>query len=124
MLCSNVINKNHRNKRYCQPKSSNSSMINMDKSPHILNTSSNLLGICFLLLTSLKVLGKSQQTIIDDITFVAIILFMLSCLLSFLSMRRPTKQSKNLEKIADYIFLTGLSVLFITAILFSFNIIR
>jgi hypothetical protein len=99
-------------------------MINMDKSPHILNTSSNLLGICFLLLTSLKVLGKSQQTIIDDITFVAIILFMLSCLLSFLSMRKPGKQSKNLEKIADYIFVAGLSVLFITAILFSFNIIR
>jgi hypothetical protein len=96
----------------------------MDKSPHILNTSSNLLGICFLLLTSLKVLGKSQQTAIDEITFVAIILFMLSCLLSFLSMRSPTKQSKNLEKIADYIFLAGLSVLFVTAILFSFNLIR
>jgi hypothetical protein len=39
-------------------------------------------------------------------------------------MRRPAKQSKNLEKIADYVFLTGLSVLFITAILFSFNVIR
>jgi len=99
-------------------------MSSMDKSPHILNTSSNLLGICFLLLTSLKVLGKSQQTVIDDITFVAIILFMLSCLLSFLSMRKQNKQSRNLEKIADYIFLTGLSVLFITAILFSFNVIR
>jgi hypothetical protein len=99
-------------------------MINMDKSPHILNTSSNLLGICFLLLTSLKVLGKSQQTAIDDITFVAIVLFMLSCLLSFLSMRKHTRQSKSLENIADYIFLTGLSVLFVTAILFSFNVIR
>jgi len=99
-------------------------MTNMDKSPHILNTSSNLLGICFLLLTSLKVLGKSQQTVIDDITFVAIILFMLSCLLSFLSMRKQTEQSRNLEKIADYIFLAGLSVLFMTAILFSFNLIR
>jgi len=96
----------------------------MDKSPHILNTSSNLLGICFLLLTSLKVLGKSQQTMIDDITFIAIILFMLSCLLSFLSLRKQATQSRKLEKIADYIFLAGLSVLFITAILFSFNIIR
>jgi|SRR6266496_181328 uncharacterized membrane protein SirB2 len=95
-----------------------------DKSPHILNTSSNLLGICFLVVTSLKVLGKSGQTLIDDITFVAIILFMLSCLLSFLSMRKESKQSKTLEKTADYIFLAGLFVLFITTILFSFNIIR
>jgi hypothetical protein len=39
-------------------------------------------------------------------------------------MRKQTTQSRNLEKIADYIFLTGLSVLFITAILFSFNLIR
>lgn len=95
-----------------------------EKSPHILNTSSNLLGICFLVLTSLKVLGKSQQTVIDDTTFIAIILFMLSCLLSFLSMRKQTKQSKTLENAADYIFLTGLFVLFVTTILFSFNLIR
>lgn len=95
-----------------------------EKSPHILNTSSNLLGICFLVLTSLKVLGKSQQTMIDDITFAAIILFMLSCFLSFLSMRRQANQSKRLEKFADYIFIAGLTVLFLTAILFSFNVIR
>ena len=96
---------------------------NTEKSPHILNTSSNLLGICFIVLTSLKLLGKSQQTIIDEITFVAILLFMASCLLSFLSMGHDN-DGKVLEKIADYIFLGGLSVLFITAILFSFNIIQ
>ena len=95
-----------------------------EKSPHILNTSSNLLGICFLVLTSLKVLGKSQQTVIDDITFVAIVLFMSSCFLSFLSMKKPGRQSRLLEIAADFIFLAGLLVLFITAILFSFNVIR
>lgn len=96
----------------------------IDKSPHILNTSSNLLGICFLVLTSLKVLGKSEQSMIDEITFAAIILFMLSCLLSFLSMRRVSRGSEKLEKMADFIFLAGLSILFITTILFSFNLIR
>ena len=94
-----------------------------EKSPHILNTSSNLLGICFIVLTSLKLLGKPEQTIIDEITFAAIILFMLSCLLSFLAMRR-VHAGNRLEKAADYIFLCGLSVLFITTILFSFNIIH
>jgi hypothetical protein len=48
---------------------------------------------------------------------------MLSCLLSFLSMGSESN-GRILEKIADYIFLGGLSVLFITAILFSFNIIQ
>lgn len=94
-----------------------------NKSPHILNASSNLLGICFILLTTLRILGKSQTTIIDEITFVAIVLFMASCLLSFLAIRKKTTQSQKLELIADIIFLAGLSLLFITTILFSFNII-
>lgn len=73
-----------------------------DRSPHILNASSNLLGICFIVLTSLKFFGKSEQTLLDEISFVAIILFMGSCMFSFMSMK--VKKSNNLEKIADYIF--------------------
>ncbi len=93
------------------------------KSQHILNTSSNLLGICFIVLTSLKVLNISGKTIIDEITIVAIFLFMTSGVLSFLSIRGKTKMSNTLENIADLIFLGGLFLLFITTILFSLNII-
>jgi len=46
------------------------------KSPHILNASSNLLGLCFVVLTSLKLLNISHKTTIDEITTLAIILFM------------------------------------------------
>jgi hypothetical protein len=35
--------------------------------PHILNASSNLLGICFVVLTSLKVLNVAKNTIIDEV---------------------------------------------------------
>lgn len=97
--------------------------INNDKSPHILNASSNLLGICFVLLTSLKVLGKSGQTIVDEISFVAVIFFMTSCYMSFLSIRSKQEKGLLLEKIADYFFLGGLTLLFITMILFMFNVI-
>ena len=93
------------------------------KSPHILNASSNLLGICFIVLTSLKLLDKSETTIIDEVTIVAIIFFMTSCIFSFLSIR-GMKSSERLEKIADFIFLGGLFLLFVTTILFSMNIIR
>lgn len=96
---------------------------NNDKSPHILNASSNLLGICFIVLTSLKLLDKSQKTVIDEITIVAIIFFMASCICSFLSIRRQDKRSAILETIADIVFLGGLSLLFVTAILFSLNVI-
>lgn len=94
-----------------------------DKSTHILNTSSNLLGICFIVLTSLKVMKISASTIIDEITTVAIVLFMSSCLFSFLSIRSQSKRADMYENIADWIFLSGLSLLFVTTILFTFNII-
>ena len=76
---------------------------NKENSPHILNASSNLLGICFIVLTSLKLLNKGSQTIIDDITLVAIILFMGSCIFSFLSLRSKSGFGEKLEKTADYV---------------------
>ncbi len=94
-----------------------------EKSPHILNASSNLLGICFIVLTSLKLLDKSEKTVIDEVTIVAIIFFMASCILSFLSIR-GMKSSDRLEQVADFIFLGGLFLLFVTTILFSMNIIK
>ncbi|MBL0181575.1 MAG: hypothetical protein IPP96_04440 [Chitinophagaceae bacterium] len=96
---------------------------NKDKSPHILNASSNLLGLCFVVLTSLKLLNISGKTIIDELTTIAIILFMASCVLSFLSIRGTIKNSGKFENVADIFFIGGLMLLFVTTLLFSFNII-
>lgn len=96
---------------------------NNDKSPHVLNASSNLLGLCFVVLTSLKLLNIAGKTIIDELTTLAIIFFMASCILSFLSIRGNIKKSSRLENIADFLFLSGLVLLFATTLLFSFNII-
>lgn len=96
---------------------------NNDKSPHVLNASSNLLGLCFVVLTSLKLLNISGKTIIDELTTVAIFLFMSSCILSFLSIKGTIKNGGKLENIADIFFLCGLGILFVTTLLFSFNII-
>ena len=95
-----------------------------DKSPHILNASSNLLGFCFIVLTSLRVLNLNGKTIIDELTSVAMILFMISSVLSFLSMRNSKINADLFEKIADIIFLFGLFFLFAITMLITFNIIK
>ena len=95
-----------------------------NKSPYILNTSSNLLGICFVVLTSLKVLKLTTETLIDEFTLVLIFLLMGSCIFSFLSIRSVTKRSAVFESIADYLFLISLLVLFATILLFTFNVIK
>ncbi len=94
-----------------------------DKSPHILNASSNLVGLCFIVLTSLRVLNLNGKTIIDELTSVAMMMFMASVVLSFLSMRN-IKSGDRFEKIADIIFLIGLFFLFVTTMLITFDIIK
>jgi hypothetical protein len=95
-----------------------------NKSPHILNTSATLLGLCFVVLTSIKVSKMQDSTLIDETTALAIILFMASSILSFLSMRKEKGVNDRLEKIADMIFLSGLLILFLTTMMVTFNIIK
>ncbi len=95
-----------------------------DKSPHILAASSNLVGLCFIVLTSLRLLHLDGKTIIDECTLAALLMFMVSSILSFLSMRSKKIKSERYESIADLIFLLGLFFLFGTTMLVSFNIIK
>jgi hypothetical protein len=95
-----------------------------DKSPHILNTSATLLGLCFIVLTSIKINNLKEATIIDELTVVAIVMFMISCILSFLSMRNAKIPGIRYEKIADIIFLAGIFSLFATSLLIAFNVIK
>lgn len=90
----------------------------MTRSTHILSTSSNLLGFCLIVLTSIKVFGKAAGTIIDEIDAVAIQLFLTSCIFSFLAIRRGEKGGQRLEKVADYLFLVGLGLLSVITVLF------
>lgn len=90
--------------------------------PHILTASSTLLGLCFVVLTSLKLNNAREASIIDELTAVAIILFMVSSILSYLSMR-SNRVIIRYEKIADTVFLSGLFLLFITTMLIAFNVI-
>lgn len=94
------------------------------RAPHILSTSANLLGICFIVLTSLKKFNLADGSLIDEFAVLAVIIFMASCILSFISMRQVTKTSQRLEQAADFIFLSGLIVLFLATLLIAFNLIK
>jgi hypothetical protein len=94
------------------------------RSPHILNTSANLLGFCFIVLTSVKISKLEESTFIDEGAALAIIIFMSSCLLSFMAMRSISLRAKKLESTAHTLFLIGLIVLFVTTMLIAFNIIK
>lgn len=94
------------------------------KSTHILSTSANLLGFCFVVLTSTKITKLNEASFIDEGAALAVMCFMSSCLLSFLAIRSKSEnRSVKLEKLADVLFLCGLVTLSLTTILITFNII-
>lgn len=83
-------------------------MDNNNKSPHILNSASNFLGLCFIVLTSIKFFNLLEKSIIDEVIAVAALIFMTSCIFSFLSMRsKHEKRISRYENIADYLFMSG-----------------
>ena len=88
---------------------------NQNISYHILPVSSNLLGLCFVILSFIKVSHFNASTIIDDLLVVPIVLFMTASILSYASIR-AIRRTEMYEKIADYLFLSGLGFLTITAV--------
>lgn len=88
------------------------------KQPHILNASSNLLGICFVLVTGLKLTKASDNTWADEVSLVAALALLSSCVLSYISMRSE-HESTRFERIADYLFLFGLFTLFVAVLAFA-----
>jgi hypothetical protein len=95
-----------------------------EKADHILNTSSNLLGFCLVVLTSLKISNYSSRSRIDELTGVACMFFISSSMLSFLSIRTEDEQlSMKFERYADKIFMTALVFVFVITFLIAFSII-
>jgi hypothetical protein len=101
------------------PESNNKKNI----SKHILPTSANLLGLCFVILTFIKVLKLSNETVIDELVAIAIVLFFIASFCSYAAMR-SRKWSELYEKIADTIFLIGLFLLSAGSVLVAYQVIR
>lgn len=92
------------------------------RSPHVLNAASNLMGICLIIQTSIKVLGYGAKSYIDELTAVDTCFFMVACLFSYLSIRsKQPIRGERLEGIADVAFLLGLVLLFVMVLLISLN---
>ena len=92
-------------------------------SRHILPTSANLLGLCFVILSFIKFWCRGRiETIIDELLGVAVILFLVSSILSYASMRSKGK-TEVFEKMADIIFLGGLVFLSAISLILVFEVI-
>ena len=99
-------------------------MIKKNVSRHILPTSANLLGLCFVILNFIRLLkvNKAEKMLMDKFVGVSVIFFLLSSIFSYASMRSK-KKPEFYEKIADVIFLIGLFFLSIISVITAFEVI-
>jgi hypothetical protein len=90
-------------------------------SRHILPTSSTLLGLCFLILNCIRYLkvDRPEKMFMDKLVGVSVVLFLLSSLASYVSMRAKRK-GEFYEKVADTIFLIGLFFVSIISVTTAF----
>jgi hypothetical protein len=81
----------------------------MPRHPHILNASTNLVGICFIIIGSLKLTHRSQDTWADEIAWIALALLFVSTLVSYLAIR--SDGIKWQVAVADASFIGGVVTL-------------
>ncbi len=82
---------------------------NGNKVEHILNASSSLLGFSFIAVTTLRALKLIHTTHVDQFASLGVVIFTISVLFSFLSIRsNKMRAKKTYETIAEYVFLFGL----------------
>lgn len=79
----------------------------MQRPTHILNAASNLVGIALIIITGLNVSHMASRTFADEVAWIAAICLLMSCLLSYLTLRHAAP-ARTLERWADRIFLVGL----------------
>lgn len=90
-------------------------------SQHILNTSANLLGFCLIVISSLQITNKKEDTLLDEFTSVIALLLTISCIFSFISIKSNLeKREKYFEKIADGFFIVSLVGLLIVIMFITF----
>lgn len=91
-------------------------------SAHILPTSSTMIGVCMTVL-SIGHLGRSTEIhhLVDKLLAMDALVFLFSAVLSFVSMRSPHASAKK-ESLAESVFITGLGLLALGAVVLAFAI--
>ncbi|MFC4163337.1 hypothetical protein [Epilithonimonas zeae] len=92
--------------------------------PHILNASTNLLGFCLVIITSLKISKFNHYSYLDEFAVVAIFCLALSCALSFLAIKsEKEKVSVKLENFADGLFFVALLCIILAICIVSIDVV-
>jgi hypothetical protein len=87
------------------------------RSHFIIDSAATLLGVALLIVTAVHITGKAAQTIADELSFAAALMFLGSCAASHLAISRS---EMRFEKFADKVFAVALLTLLCGVLSFWF----
>jgi hypothetical protein len=92
---------------------------------HILPTAATMTGVCVTIISIVRLTERSRHisTVIDNVLAVNSLFFLISCFLSYLSMR-PFQRAAAFERYADIFFLLGLLLMVIGGFLLAWEFER
>jgi hypothetical protein len=86
---------------------------------HIISVASTLAGVCLALITVFKVTDKGTTTYSDEILSIASCLFLIACLLAYLSIR--SGRSQKLEFVADILLFSAMVIMILVGLMMVFT---
>jgi predicted membrane channel-forming protein YqfA (hemolysin III family) len=95
----------------------------MDRHHHTLNAACNLLGICFVIITGLKISNYSGRTVGDEAAWVAAVFFLVSIFTAFWHIRSEMA-ARWQGVVSDYAFIAGVVMLATATVIVGFELRR
>ncbi|HEY0266206.1 MAG TPA: hypothetical protein VGC16_05595 [Rhizomicrobium sp.] len=84
--------------------------------PHILSASTNLLGICFIIITGLRLANANVRSYADEVAWLSALLLFVAALMAYLSIRNGHIRPWQV-RLADAAFLGGMSTLALSVVI-------
>ncbi len=88
----------------------------MHRPPHILNASTNLLGICFVIITGLRLASANARSYADEVAWLAALLLFTSTLSAYLAIRNHGARRWQV-RLADTTFIGGVCALALSVVI-------
>lgn len=93
----------------------------MHRSPHILNAATNLLGICFVIITGLRLANADARSYADEVAWLGAMLLFVAAVNAYLAIRNHGARPWQ-DKLADVTFLAGMSALALSVLIAAMSL--
>ena len=94
---------------------------------HIFTTSAALVGVCLTVLGVFRAMVpvRELRSLGDDLLAMDALVFLVSCFVAYIALRTPLRaRRERLERVADVLFLAGLSLMTLVCILLVYEVTR